>query len=77
MTQFCLHPGNLVGYDENGFPLYNNARSWTILEAILLTGLPETFRFPADMSETQMRIALGEQACPLMLKMFIENRPTD
>lgn len=77
MAQFGLHPGNLVGYDENGLPLYDNARPFTVAELILLTGLPESFRFPADMSETQMRTALGEQACPLMLKMFIENRPTD
>ncbi len=77
MAQFGLHPGNLIGYDAAGYPLYDNARPFTVAELILLTGLPETFRFPADMSETQMRIALGEQACPLMLKMFIENRPTD
>lgn len=77
MAQFGIHPGNLCGYDTNGYPLYDNARPFTVAELIRLTGLPETFRFPADMSETQMRIALGEQACPLMMKMFIENRPTD
>lgn len=77
MATFGIHPGNFVGYDENGLPLYDNARPRTVLEQILLSGLPETFRFPDDMSETQMRIALGEIALPLMLKMFIENRPTD
>ena len=77
MVQFGLHPGNLVGYDVAGYPLYDNARPFTVAELILLTGLPETFRFPDDMPETQMRTALGEQACPLMLKMFMENRPTD
>lgn len=75
MVQYGLHPGKLIGYDDNGYPLYDNARPFTVAELILLTGLPETFRFPDGMSETQMRIALGEQACPLMMKMFIENRP--
>ena len=75
MAQYGLHPGKLIGYDDNGYPLYDNARPFTVAELILLTGLPETFRFPDGMSETQMRIALGEQACPLMMKMFIENRP--
>lgn len=77
MTQFGIHPGKFCGYDKAGFPLYNNARVFTVLELILLSGLPASFRFPDDMSETQMRIALGEIALPLMLKMFIENRPTD
>lgn len=77
MAQFGLHPGNFIGYDGAGNKLYNNARPFTVAELILLTGLPGTFRFPDDMSETQMRIALGEQACPLMLKMFIENMPTN
>lgn len=77
MAQFGLHPGNLIGYDAADYPLYDNARPFTVAELILLTGLPATFRFPDDMSETQMRVALGEQACPLMLKMFIKNRPTD
>lgn len=77
MAAFGIHPGNCIGYDENGLPLYDNARPFTVAELILLTGLPKSFRFPDGMSETQMRIALGEQACPLMLKLFIENRPTD
>ena len=77
MATFGIHPGNFIGYDKKRRPLYDNARPFTVLELILLSGLPKTFRFPDDMSETQMRIALGEIALPLMMKMFIENRPMD
>ncbi len=77
MGQYGLHPGKFIGYDSTGLPLYDNARPFTIKELMLLTGLPDNFQFPANMSETQMRIALGEQACPLMLKMFLQNRPTN
>lgn len=77
MGAFCLHPGTFVGYDNRGLALYNNARPWTILECIVLSGLPESFQFPDDMSYTQMRDALGEIALPLMMKMFIEHRPVD
>lgn len=75
MAQFGLHPGHCVGQDKDGLAIYDNCRPFTIRELILLTGLPETFDFPKDMSNNQMRIALGEQACPLMMKMFLENRP--
>lgn len=77
MASYCLHPGNPIGHDDMGNALYNNARPWTILECILLSGLPESFQFPDDMTETHMRDALGEIALPLMMKMFIEHRPVD
>lgn len=75
MAQFGLHPGHRIGRDKNGLPIYDNCRPFTIRELILLTGLPKNFDFPKGMSDNQIRIALGEQACPLMMKMFLANRP--
>lgn len=58
------HPGNFIGYDKDGLPLYDSCRPLTILELLRVTGLPDNFPIPTWASDNLIRQMMGECWAP-------------
>ena len=62
------HPGNFVGYDKDGLPLYDSCRPLTVLELYLISGInPDEngdLPIPAWASDNLIRQMIGEQWNP-------------
>lgn len=71
------HPGRYIGDDENGNPLYNNARAYTIHELLRSYDLPDDFPFPdwAIDEDDLLRDVLGEAFAPRLVQRILEVRP--
>lgn len=69
-SQQTGHPGRLK---PDG--TYSDCRVLTLLEVILLAGLPADYPVPNWISENQMRRSLGEMFCPLLVKRLVEKMP--
>ena len=54
------HPGNFIGYDSSGLPVYDSARPLTILELLRVTGLPDDYPIPNWASDNLIRQMMGE-----------------
>lgn len=64
-SQNNVHPGRK--YIENGQELYSDARVLSILEIMLLTGLPKDWNIPEWASETLIRHLIGECVLPKVI----------
>jgi DNA (cytosine-5)-methyltransferase 1 len=64
-SQNNVHPGRK--YIENGEVLYSDARVLSILEIMILSGLPEDWDIPEWVSETLIRHLIGECVLPKVI----------
>ena len=67
-SQNNVHPGH-----KNIDGTYSDARVLTLLEIMLLTGIPEDWRIPEDTKENLIRKVIGEAVPPLIFLKLIQN----
>jgi DNA (cytosine-5)-methyltransferase 1 len=68
-----VHPGKPIGQDENGTPIYSDARVLSIYELMLVMSLPENWPIPTWAKESLIRHAIGEGIPPKIIKKLMEN----
>lgn len=66
-SQNNVHPGKLK---EDG--TYSDARVLTLLELFRLTGLPDDWNIPENISDNTLRHYIGEAVPPKMMKALLE-----
>lgn len=71
-SQNNVHPGRPIGNDENGNPLFSDARVLTVYEIMIIMSLPKDWNIPKWASESFIRSVIGEGIPPLMTKKIIE-----
>ena len=67
-SQENVHPGRFLGNNENGIPIYSDARVLTIYELLILFSLPKNWNIPNWASENLIRTVIGEGIPPLLVK---------
>ncbi len=67
-SQNNVHPGRLVGKDENGEDIYSDARTLTLYELMRVMSLPDDWNVPANTNEAFLRRIIGEGIPPLFMK---------
>lgn len=67
----CVHPGRLIGFDNNGKELYSDPRVLTIYELLIVTSLPLNWNIPSWASETLIRNVIGEGIPSLLVKKIM------
>ncbi len=72
-SQNNVHPGRYIGLDENGDPIYSDARTLTLYELMLVMSLPSNWPVPEKTSEAFLRRIIGEGIPPLFVKKVFEN----
>ena len=72
-SQNNVHPGRYIGHDENGDPIYSDARTLTLYELMLVMSLPSNWPVPEKTSEAFLRSIIGEGIPPLFVKKVFEN----
>lgn len=72
-SQNNVHPGRYIGPDENGDPIYSDARTLTLYELMLVMSLPSNWPVPEKTSEAFLRRIIGEGIPPLFVKKVFEN----
>ena len=72
-SQGNVHPGRLIGTDEEGHPIYSDARVMSIYELMIMSSLPRDWNIPAWASDHFIRCVIGEGIPPLLVKKIIEN----
>ncbi len=71
VTGFCnCHPGR-----KRPGGRYSDARALTILELLIVTGLPTNYPIPNWASDTMIRHALGEAFMPLLVANIVKCMP--
>lgn len=68
-----VHPGRLIGRDNDGFEIYSNPRVLTIYELMLITSLPKNWNIPDNAPESLIRKGIGEGIPSLVVKKIFEN----
>lgn len=71
-SQNNVHPGRPIGVDNDGNPLYSDARVLTVYEIMIIMSLPKNWNIPEWASESFIRSVIGEGIPPLMTKKIIE-----
>ena len=71
-SQNNVHPGRLIGKDENGDDIYSDARTLTLYELMLIMSLPADWPVPLKTSEAFLRRIIGEGIPPLFVKKVFE-----
>ena len=72
-SQNNVHPGRLVGQDENGENIYSDARTLTLYELMRVMSIPEEWNVPMNTDEAFLRRIIGEGIPPLfMRKLFAQ-----
>lgn len=72
-SQNNVHPGRLVGQDENGKNIYSDARTLTLYELMRVMSIPEDWNVPMNTDEAFLRRIIGEGIPPLfMRKLFAQ-----
>ena len=74
-SQGNVHPGRLVGKDDNGEVIYSDARSLTLYELMLIMSIPDNWPLPDDINEAFVRRIIGEGIPPLFVKKLFNNIP--
>ena len=74
-SQGNVHPGRLIGKDENGEDIYSDARTLTLFELMRVMSLPDEWPLPADTNEAFVRRIIGEGIPPLFVKKLFSNIP--
>lgn len=72
-SQNNVHPGRIEYIDENGEPIYSDARVLTLYEIMKITSLPDNWNLPENTSEQFIRRIIGEGIPPLFVKKVFEN----
>ena len=72
-SQNNVHPGRLEYTDENGEPIYSDARVLTLYEIMKIMSLPSDWPVPDSTSEAFLRRIIGEGIPPLFVKKVFEN----
>lgn len=67
-SQNNVHPGRLVGQDENGENIYSDARTLTLYELMRVMSLPDNWNVPINTDEAFLRRIIGEGIPPLFMK---------
>ena len=67
-SQNNVHPGRLVGQNDNGENIYSDARTLTLYELMRIMSLPDNWNVPADTEEAFLRRIIGEGIPPLFIK---------
>ena len=67
-SQNNVHPGRLVGQDENGENIYSDARTLTLYELMRVMSIPDDWNVPTNTDEAFLRRIIGEGIPPLFMK---------
>lgn len=67
-SQNNVHPGRPIGVDQDGIPLYSDARTLTLYEIMIIMSLPENWPVPPRTSEAFLRRIIGEGIPPRFVK---------
>lgn len=70
-SQNNVHPGRLLGQDENGYNIYSDARVLTIFELMIVSSLPRNWNIPDWASDHFIRQVIGEGIPPLLVKKIM------
>lgn len=72
------HPGRPLGVDENGDPIFSDARPFTIRELLIICGLGEDYPIPAFAANNErlIRDVLGECLSPQLMKRVMAKLPS-
>lgn len=72
-SQNNVHPGRLVGQDQNGDNVYSDARTLTLYELMRVMSIPDDWNIPKGTDEAFLRRIIGEGIPPLfMRKLFAQ-----
>lgn len=71
-SQNNVHPGRYIGKDENGNPLYSDARVLSIYELLIVSSLPKNWDIPDWASDHFIRAVIGEGVPPLLTKKIMQ-----
>ncbi|MDD4187652.1 MAG: DNA cytosine methyltransferase [Bacilli bacterium] len=71
-SQNNVHPGRLLGKDENGEEIYSDARVLTICELLTVSSLPLDWNIPDWASDHFVRQVIGEGIPPLLVKKIMQ-----
>ena len=71
-SQGNVHPGRLIGKDEDGLDIYSDARVMSIYELMIMTTLPKDWPIPPKTSDHFIRCVIGEGIPPLLVKRIME-----
>ena len=72
-SQNNVHPGRLIGKDENGFDIYSDPRALTVYELMKIMSLPDDWPLPSNTSAAFLRSVIGEGIPPLFVKKVYQN----
>lgn len=71
-SQGNVHPGRLIGKDEDGNDIYSDARVMTIFELMIMSTLPRDWNIPEGVTDHFIRCVIGEGIPPLLVKRIME-----
>lgn len=71
-SQNNVHPGRLIGTDNEGNDLYSDPRTLTLYELMIIMSLPKDWNVPANTPEAFLRRIIGEGIPPLFVKKVFE-----
>ena len=74
-SQNNVHPGRPDGTDENGEPIYSDARAMTTFELMCMMSLPHDWPVPEDTDPKLLRKLIGEGVPSMFVKKIFENIP--
>lgn len=67
-SQNNVHPGRLIGKDENGNQVYSDARVLTLFELMIIMSIPKDWPIPIDTNPKFLRKVIGEGVPSLLIK---------
>ncbi len=71
-SQNNVHPGRLIGKDNDGYDLYSDARVLSIYELMIVSSLPKDWPIPNWASDHFIRSVIGEGVPPLLTKCIMK-----
>ena len=76
-SQNNVHPGRPDGVDENGEPIYSDARAMTTFELMCMMSIPRDWPVPPDTDPKLLRKLIGEGVPSLFVKKIFEAIPNE
>lgn len=74
-SQGNVHPGRLIGKDENDEVIYSDARTLTLYELMRIMSIPDSWPLPPNTGEAFVRRIIGEGIPPLFVQKLFKNLP--
>lgn len=71
-SQGNVHPGRLIGLDDEGYEIYSEPRVMSIYELMIMSSLPKDWDIPDGVSDHFIRCVIGEGIPPLLVKKIVE-----